>query len=339
MGAAASMVARAKSTTAIQTPALEKQKKRKEKPATTTPLSLCIEREQWSMITTMLSLDPTALYAPSSDKRLPLQKAIRKKAPVKILKLLVKACAQIKIPRVAKDDDDDDDDDDVKKLESIPIEASTTTTPDHILPTIDTDPITFQHGRHKVGLIQLIMTMVSTEAVTRKLVEIVLDIRRKEEIQRISMIDQKNIKIIKRNKKIKKKKKKKHLYDTTPRNPLLSEIAAHNNTPLHIAVIRSFTPEFQHFLLSVDNHGFNLSLTDESRFSCAALTRSSKGRVPLHIACRGPFHGRLKVLRPFTILEQLLQHAPEAAQIPTKLGGRLPLHLVLRARANKSIVS
>jgi hypothetical protein len=342
MGGAASMLqARAQST--VREMLIDKRlgKNREQEKNThknqvsTSPLSKCIDREQWLMVSSILTFDPTALYTPSSDGvTLPLQNAIRKKAPAKVLCKLVRACANIQIPRPSEEPDNGDDDDDEEKTENKVAYIQTT----GILPTIDTDPITFQHGRHKVGLLQLIMTMVNTESLALKLVDIVLEVRRKEEIKRISIIDGKNSKVTKRNKKIKKKKKRKPLLDTTPRNPLLSEISAHNNTPLHVAVIRSFAPEFQQRLIDVDIHGFDLSLSDESRFSCAALTKSSKGRLPLHIACRGPFHGPLKVLRPFTIMEQLVKHAPGAARVPTKLGARLPLHLVLRGRANKSIV-
>jgi ankyrin repeat protein len=178
-----------------------------------------------------------------------------------------------------------------------------------------------------------------------------LDERRKLEVNRIKKIDKKNERIIKKNIKIKnlnrrnmKKmnikqqcKNKVHklepLYDTTPTNPLLAEVSTHGNTPLHIAVVRCFAPEFQQLLIKVDNHGSHI----DPKSNCCALRKSAKGKLPLHIACRGPFVGQNKVLYPFTIIEQLLQHAPESCKIPTNYG-RLPLHLVLRAKANKSIV-
>ena len=341
-----------------------------------TPLAKAIEHKQWGLITSIVDADSTALYTPIEDGTLPLQNAIKQQAPFKVLSKLTRRSARIQIPRPVKIVEDDVANDDVDQEKQpteptatpkspkspksplpdpltplppiIPLppltlspptspSISTTYPPTPILPITTTDPISFPHKRHHLGLLQLLLTKIKTEEQTIKLVDIVLDERRKNETKRISVVDNKNLKITKKNSKTRKKKKHKALFSTTPKNPLLQEVAAHGNTPLHIAVVRGFAPAFQQRLMNVDNHGFDLTLTEESRFNCAALTPSIKGHLPLHLACRGPFSGQYKVKHPYTIIEQLIKHRPTATQIKTKKG-RLALHLVLRAKANKSIV-
>ena len=366
----------------------QQRRQQKEREALATPLSNAIDNEKWNLITVLLdsSSDASAVYCQSIDRTLPLQNAIKRKAPSKVIAKLTRRSARVQIPRPLDPVDNEDAENQLSPLSSSPLPLRSplrsplpslslpsppslslpspslplsppstspplspsplplppiTTTPSSsltpILPLIDTDPISFSHGHHQLGLLQLLMTMIKTEEEAFKLVNIVLDERRKAEVKRIALIDRKNEKIMKYNRKSRKRKKK-PLHDATPRNPLLSEVAAHNNTPLHIAVIRCFSSSFQQRLMDVDTHGFDLSLTDASRFYCAALTKSKKGHLPLHLACRGPFHGKYKVKHSYTIISQLLVHQSEAARIPTTQGGRLALHLVLRAKANKSIV-
>ena len=150
-----------------------------------TPLSIAVSNQQWSLVSGLIDADPTALYQPNIYRKLPLQTSIKLKCPIKVLMKLVRRCARIQVPRPLPEETE------APLLEDIianppAIDGTAEATdplipPPPLLPSPNSDPIQFHQNGHVIGLLQLLLCTVKSEAKMLKLILIVIDERTKNE--------------------------------------------------------------------------------------------------------------------------------------------------------------